>query len=475
MAELFCKGKFVTLTLDALQANDDIARYSLHPDLDGLKESIAIRGLESPLVVTLNPEADGKYSILNAGNSRLAALIELYKETGDARYFNIECLVYPWPGRLGCVLSCLAESSTQGDRSYLDKALVVYKSKQLYEDELGIKVSLRDLSKYFDLQGILIGKDRISYYLKTIDLIFPAFPTLLEKELSSQECRKLISIYETIHIVWEKIAPQCHVYPISSPSEVFNRVAEHHDAPDLYDREKFIVHLSTELARLIDLSGITPLVWYGFIKEPFLVFYMQPYNPDEDDLHFSNFESDGNISKELIFDEGSLPVNDLEQSPTKCAVKDDRSDFVVIDTINEDDFQTENVSNQKERTMSVGCDEEMQLKTKIYNKTVLIAEKRCSDRGAVKKNNTNKALLGYELINIPVLVKDPFFKVAAAFSGFNISISSLEIVSLLIGTNKEDSLLSDSEFANLIEIIYESRVLRKLQRDKISDKGCEYV
>ncbi|HSH28952.1 MAG TPA: ParB N-terminal domain-containing protein [Thiohalobacter sp.] len=65
---------------------------SIPPTFVEIKESIRDRGMDLPLTVTPHPGRRG-YVILEAGNTRLRALKELYAETGDERFKTSPCLV----------------------------------------------------------------------------------------------------------------------------------------------------------------------------------------------------------------------------------------------------------------------------------------------------------------------------------------------------------------------------------------------
>lgn len=465
--------ELVSLTLDDIVPNEDTHRYSLHPDFDGLKESIFIRGLESPLVVTLNPDSAGKYSIYSDGNSRLEALKELYTETGDARFFTVDCVLHPWTGRLDCVLRDLAAISTQGDKTHLDNSLEIYKAKELYERELGKSVSLRELSKYFDEQGILIGKDRISYSLKTIDIIFPAFPTLLEKGMNSQECRYLIGACQNVKEAWGKLVGDTLMISDQDLYEIFNSVAEYFDGVDLYRRDEFIARFSVALSKTINLSGVTPSVWVNVINDPSLIFYIQKYVPEVDDMVFPDF-SDEHAACERG-DKGAIVTSDNDCGSVQgrgavetitCREADTAEANAYLEYHDNTPLVTDDNSGEELHSVdnNVYEFELLRLKSKVFDEVSRLANNRKPNQKLVKKNSTSISLVGYELVDIPSLMNDPFFKFAAAFTGFGVSVNGSEIISLLIGSHKEEPLLSDEEFNIFLSIINGARKLKLLQR-----------
>lgn len=76
----------MVLTLDQLKPYDHNPRLNRNPRYDDLRASIQSRGLDAPPPVTRRV-GDEHFIIRNGGNTRLAILNELWRETGDERFF----------------------------------------------------------------------------------------------------------------------------------------------------------------------------------------------------------------------------------------------------------------------------------------------------------------------------------------------------------------------------------------------------
>jgi ParB family protein of integrating conjugative element (PFGI_1 class) len=73
-----------------------------------------VRGLDSVLKVTKNPDdEEDVYILSDGGNTRYSILRELWVETQDERFRHIQCIFKPWPGRLQCVIGHLAENNVR--------------------------------------------------------------------------------------------------------------------------------------------------------------------------------------------------------------------------------------------------------------------------------------------------------------------------------------------------------------------------
>jgi ParB family protein of integrating conjugative element (PFGI_1 class) len=147
----------MVLTLDETLPWDTNPRTTRNPKYDELKESIRQRGLDTPPPVTRRPGED-KFRIRNGGNTRLAILNELYRETGDDKFFRFHSLFRPWDAVRGEIISLtghLAENDLQGQLLFIERAIGVDKARALYEEEAGETVSLRELSRRLKADGYL--------------------------------------------------------------------------------------------------------------------------------------------------------------------------------------------------------------------------------------------------------------------------------------------------------------------------------
>ncbi|MEW8042605.1 MAG: ParB N-terminal domain-containing protein, partial [Candidatus Thiodiazotropha endolucinida] len=70
-------------------------RHGENPEYDRIKVSIRANGLDQPLVITQRPGTTD-YIVHLGGNTRLLILKELYEETGDDRFSQVQCIFKPW-------------------------------------------------------------------------------------------------------------------------------------------------------------------------------------------------------------------------------------------------------------------------------------------------------------------------------------------------------------------------------------------
>lgn len=197
----------MVLTLDQVLPWHDNPRTTRNPKYDELKESIRHRGLDTPPPVTRRPGED-KYRIRNGGNTRLEILNELYKETGDERYFRFNCLFRPWDKQRGEIIALtghLAENDLKGDLKFIERAVGIQKAKAWYEKEKGEPVGIRELSRKLTDDGYPVSHSHISRMLDAVEILLPAIPVMLYSGLGKPQIEKLLSLRKSASSCWARL------------------------------------------------------------------------------------------------------------------------------------------------------------------------------------------------------------------------------------------------------------------------------
>ena len=192
------------LSLDEVLPYDSNPRTTRNPKYAEIKESIRQRGLDTPPPVTRKPGED-KFRIRNGGNTRLAILNELYRETGDEKYFRFHCLFRPWDEMRGEIISLtghLAENDLQGQLKFIERAIGVDKAKTLYEAELGEPISQRELARRLATDGYPVSQPHISRMQDALRYLLPAVPGLLYSGLGFERVTKLLGLRKSALACW---------------------------------------------------------------------------------------------------------------------------------------------------------------------------------------------------------------------------------------------------------------------------------
>lgn len=195
------------LTLHDVLPWHDNPRTTRNPKYDELKESIRHRGLDTPPPVTRRPGED-KYRIRNGGNTRLEILNELYKETGDERYFSFDCLFKPWDKQRGEIIALtghLAENDLKGELKFIERAVGIQKAKALYEEEKGEPVGIRELSRKLTDDGYPVSPSHISRMLDAVEILLPAIPSMLYSGLGVDRVSRILSLRKASLGCWKRL------------------------------------------------------------------------------------------------------------------------------------------------------------------------------------------------------------------------------------------------------------------------------
>ncbi|KDE34238.1 ATP synthase [Kosakonia radicincitans UMEnt01/12] len=235
----------MVLTLDQLRPNPDNPRTSRNPIYDEIKASIKARGMDAIPKVTRNPDYPDVFIFSDGGNTRYQILCELWQETGDERFYRINTIFKPWPGRLKCVIGHLAEGELHGDLSYIEKAFGVHNARTIQEQELGRSVSLRELSDLLNQEGYPIDYSSISRMEDTIRYLWPCMPELLKSGLPRLQVLQLLKIRSMAEKNWSKFEAGAVVS--ESFESVFQSTGSHFDDKEMYSfdlfRDEFIGQL----------------------------------------------------------------------------------------------------------------------------------------------------------------------------------------------------------------------------------------
>ncbi|MCC3705158.1 ParB family protein [Rouxiella badensis] len=229
------------LTLDQLCPNPDNPRTSRNPKFDEIKSSIMARGLDTVPKVTLDPDRDRRYIFSDGGNTRYQILRELWEETGDRKYFHLQCIFKPWPGRLACVIGHLAENEVRGELSFIEKAFGIQQARNIYEEQLGRRVTLRAFSDLLSQQGYPIHYSNISRMEDTVKYLFPCVPTILEAGMGRPQIQSLLAVRSNALKTWETFKPEANQE--TTFDSVFREVCRQLDDPEIYTLEMLLDEL----------------------------------------------------------------------------------------------------------------------------------------------------------------------------------------------------------------------------------------
>ncbi|OCG58204.1 hypothetical protein A9G40_10325 [Gilliamella sp. Nev3-1] len=239
------------VNLDELRPSQVLPRLKKNESYEDIKESIRKKGLDHAPAITKMPGEEG-YVISDGGNTRLQILKELYEETGDKRFYTINCIFRPWGGELKSIVGHLTENGLRSDYTFIEKALGVSKSKVLYEEEVGKQLSSRELSERLKNSGYPISYVLITKMLNTVDYLYPHIPEILKLGLSRNQIEKILMLRS---ICWDLYKRSEKYDDDNAFVEGFNLVLSEFDyEPELFSYERLQDEMFGYFAKLLGIS-----------------------------------------------------------------------------------------------------------------------------------------------------------------------------------------------------------------------------
>lgn len=191
------------LTLEQIKPYDHNPRQSRNPKYDEIKASIKERGLDTPPPVTRRP-GDDQYMIRNGGNTRLEILWELWQETKNETFFRINTLFHPWTGEVTLLTGHLVEDELHGRLTYIDRAIAVVSTAEVYKTEIGMNFTQAQLAQKLTHDGYPISQPTISQMMDTVNYLLPVIPDQLNAGMSRNLVQSILRLRKIAKSIWNK-------------------------------------------------------------------------------------------------------------------------------------------------------------------------------------------------------------------------------------------------------------------------------
>ncbi len=243
------RTSLMVLSVDQIQPYERNPRHGSNPEYDRIKASIRNNGLDQPLIITQRLGSTD-YIVHSGGNTRLLVLKELYEETGNARFFNVQCLFRPWCRESDVLLAHLRENDLRGSLSFIDKAQAVFEAKTLFAEELKLtEVSQRRLESELRHAGYSVSQGLICQMEYAVCRLLPLIPLALEQGLGRPQVARIRGLERAAATVWQQRCAD----DMGEFDGVFAALCSRHDGPD-WDTDILREGLENEIAEAADIS-----------------------------------------------------------------------------------------------------------------------------------------------------------------------------------------------------------------------------
>lgn len=199
----------LVLPVTEIEAYENNPRRAENLEYPRLKDSIrARRGLTTPLTVTKRP-GSSSYTIAAGGNSRLKALKELAKETGDEAFSLVTCRFEPWTSEWQVLSNHLIENDVRGDMLFGDKAQALLDWRNLYEDTHpeDVPLSQRTLVDRLAKSGYRVPLSLLNRLIYAAEHLMPHLPAAFRTGLHRHAAEDLIRLRNAALNYWNDNAP----------------------------------------------------------------------------------------------------------------------------------------------------------------------------------------------------------------------------------------------------------------------------
>lgn len=239
----------IRLEITRLKLYEHNPRHSKNPEYDRIKASIRADGMDQPLVVTCRP-GESDYVVGAGGNTRLHILRTLYQETGEDRFYWVDCLFKPWSQESSLLLAHLRENDLRGPLSFIDKARAVFEAKRLLEQEMGRdNLSQRQLATVLRDRGYSLSHGLISQMGYAVHTLFPVIPQALRSGLGRPQVERIRALDRAARQIWK----QRDLGDDQSFDAVFAALCGRYDGIE-WDLDSLRGAIETEIAEALELS-----------------------------------------------------------------------------------------------------------------------------------------------------------------------------------------------------------------------------
>lgn len=164
-------ASLIRLTLAQVDRFERNPREGINSEYAGIKESIRAIGLEHRMTVTRRP-GEEKYVLARGGGTRYDILWELWQETGDRQFYELDFDLVDYQSESKLLASHLSENLHRADMCFWDLARSFTNLKADLEMESGETLSPKQAVERFAELGLpKIGRSLLQLYLAATDML----------------------------------------------------------------------------------------------------------------------------------------------------------------------------------------------------------------------------------------------------------------------------------------------------------------
>jgi len=297
----------ITLKVDEIDSYDKNPRRAQNPQFEAIKQSILSNGINQPLVVTRRPSSS-RFMIYKGGNTRLAALRELYAETKQRQFNVVQCSFQPWSGfESDAILGHLQENQMRKSLCFLDRAYGVKIALDYLKKEAGRSLSLRECLPLMVRKGYPITLSTLSIMTYAVSAIEPH----LNYELAMTMARRHFQHLRRLENCYGSLCEELDI-PKSDQQTLFHRTLENYEEPS-WSLDVFRRSLESRLAhdQSKSVQDITLRI-EGYLNVSSMPLSDKPAGNDIQNQQLNNIQWPDQPCTKMVHQEGVYQVNTSE-------------------------------------------------------------------------------------------------------------------------------------------------------------------
>jgi len=189
--------KAMRLSLDEVKTYDANPRKHRNSAYNELKDSIRERGVDIAIHVTQRP-SESFYMVEAGGNTRLTILQELWKETGDERFYYLDVLYRPWISELHVLTAHLTENLMRADMCFYDRASAILSIKQHLEMDEQCAIKWAKFERRLASIGIKHSHGQIVRMRYLLETLVPLIPETVLPDIGPHHVQRLQSCFKEV-------------------------------------------------------------------------------------------------------------------------------------------------------------------------------------------------------------------------------------------------------------------------------------
>lgn len=334
-------GSIIRLSARRVRPYEHNPRTVTNSKYAEMKESIRASGVQQIITITKRPQQDF-YITARGGNTRLSILHDLFAETKDPRFDDVDFILMPYVSERHLLASHLVENNQRSDLCFWDNANSILRLCDQINTDSGRQLSLRDLAEALRSDGVTVSYTSLAIYKFAVEN-YGELGSAATKLNSKDIQERLRPAYGRIG----KIATKFGVEEATLNSQVYlpeleaTRLAYDQDSTGDLDVEGLVDRLYERLSTLVEVErdDLDRLI-HVIDKQPELTAddlrkLVQPQSlmlVQESDVRPVPFDSAESGSSIATLSSGDSDSGPIEQAPPATRVRAGESRIKIVDT-----------------------------------------------------------------------------------------------------------------------------------------------